>query len=301
MPTTCTRRTHGWRHFGLAACVAVLTIPAAAAGKRDASPMVKVKAGTFIMGDAAGLAMDGPRRTLEVGTFEIDKYEVSNARYRKFLDWVKKNGDEKIRHADQPAGKDHTPRYWKSFRPALLETTGMAKLQHFDASTFRKDDHPVVGVDWFDAYAFAKWAGKRLPTEAEWEKAARGTKGRTWPWGNKWDFAKCNSGGYEWKGERDGFIYAAPVKAFAAGRSPYGCHQMAGNVAEWVNERYVPKKGDRSRVPAGAMIVKGGSSSSYPSSVRPAARAAHERSYRHFTIGFRCANSKKKRGGASDG
>ncbi|MFH1725813.1 MAG: SUMF1/EgtB/PvdO family nonheme iron enzyme [Elusimicrobiota bacterium] len=245
-------------------------------GKTEArygSDMVLVSSGVFRMGDEL--------KPVHVDSFYIDAYEVTNAQYKAFLGWVRENSDESVRSPDQPPGKDHTPRFWKPFRPALLKKTGMAKLQRFDEETFRKDDHPVVGVDWYDAYAFAKWAGKRLPTEAEWEKAARGTEGNVWPWGGTWDFSKCNSGGYEWKGERDGHIYPGPVNGYPDGRSPYGCYNMAGNAWEWAADSPEGANGPR--------IIKGGGSNSYPTSVRAASRKEYEPGFRYFNIGFRCA------------
>lgn len=284
------------------AAVDVLPVRAASA-QAAASDMVLVPAGEFLMGADDGLESEKPQRRVFVDAFHIDRHEVTNGQYRLFLEWVKKNTDASVKHADQPKGKDHTPRYWKSFRPQLLTKTGMAKLQHFDEETFRKDDHPVVGIEWFDAYAYAKWAGKRLPTEAEWEKAARGTDGRMWPWGNEWDFKKCNSGGYEWKGERDGHIYAAAANSYFDGVSPYGCLNMAGNVWEWTADWYAedpgsqpmamknppgPSKGDK-------RVIKGGGSNSYPSWVRPAARKAYEPEFRFFCLGFRCAKNVSTR------
>ena len=251
---------------------------------KDGAVMVLVPSGKFIMGADDGIQGELPRKNVNVRSFYIDKWEVTNGQYRQFLDWVQANTDRSVRHPDQPLSKDHTPRYWKSYRPELLRKTGMDRLQHFNDATFRDPEHPVVGIDWFDAYAYARWAGKRLPTEAEWEKAARGTDGRLWPWGNEWDFAKCNSGGYEWKGERDGFIYTAPAKQYDEGVSPYGCFNMAGNAWEWTSEASSPENAVRTE-----MIVKGGGSNSYPSWVRGAARKAHEREFRYFCLGFRCA------------
>lgn len=256
----------------LLAVPAALTL-AAFARASDNAAMSSVPAGPFIMGDDHAADDEKPRRAVFAGPFSIDTFELSNAQYRKFLDWTKAHGDEAFRHPDQPAGKDHTPRFWKEFIPALLKRTGIAGLRRFNERTFREDDRPVVGVDWFDAYAYCAWAGKRLPSEAQWEKAARGTDGRTWPWGNTWDFKRCNSGGYEWHGERDGYVYAAPAQSYPEGASPYGVRNMAGNVMEWVSEG----------------VVKGGGSNSYPSSVRPAARIEREREFRYFSLGFRCA------------
>lgn len=269
---------------------------------RDGAGMVLIPAGQFIMGDGHGLPNEKPQRQVFVNSFSIDRYEVSNAQYRRFLEWVRENGDRTVRHPDQPENKDHTPRYWKPFRPALLQKTGMAALQPFNDQTFRQDDYPVVGVDWYDAYAYARWAGKRLPTEAEWEKAARGADGHTWPWGNEWDFGRCNSGGYEPRGilpaaYEPRHIYAAPVNSYPGGASVYGCINMAGNVAEWVDDRYASGSGrgdgtpdrNQSMTQDESRVVKGGGSDSYPSTVRPAARRGFEPDFRYFTIGFRCA------------
>jgi len=274
------------------AAAALLLCLARPAGAQ--SEMVVVPAGPFVMGDDAGLPEEAPRRTVELPAFAIDVREVSNADYAAFLLWVEANGDEAVRHRSQPPGKDHTPRYWKPFRPRLLEGTGMAALQRFSEQDFRRPDAPVVGVDWWDAWAYATWAGKRLPTEAEWEKAARGTDGRTWPWGDEWGWDRCNSGGYEWKGERDGAIYATDGGSYPGGASPFGCQDMAGNAAEWTAERWTgeegPSTGDPTAWRAGAYrVVKGGGSDSYPSAVRPAARRGREPSFRHFALGFRCA------------
>jgi formylglycine-generating enzyme required for sulfatase activity len=243
-----------------------------------------------------------PAHSVRLKSFAIDRYEVTNAQYRKFLAEVKQSSDAAWAHPDQPKGKDHTPRYWKNFNP-LLKDPEYAKLAQYNAATFTADDKPVVGVDWFDAYAYAKWAGKRLPTEAEWELAARGTDGRRWPWGNDWDWGLCNIGGEKLasdvnsKGkEKDGFIYPAPVGSFPAGRSPFGCDDMAGNAAEWVADWYSADsyKTDSAENPHGPVTgteraVRGGSSQNMPSGVRCAIRYHREPEFRFFTLGFRCA------------
>jgi formylglycine-generating enzyme required for sulfatase activity len=251
---------------------------------------------------AWALADERPAHPVRLKAFAIDRYEVTNAQYRKFLAAVQKSGDTAWAHPNQPRGKDHTPRYWKDFNP-LLKDPAYARLAQYSAATFTADDKPVVGVDWFDAYAYARWAGKRLPTEAEWELAARGPDGRRWPWGNDWDWGLCNIGGEKLASdvkspgkEKDGFIYPAPVGSFPGGRSPFGCDDMAGNAAEWVADWYAPDTyaTDTAENPHGPATgteraVRGGSSQNMPSGVRCAVRYHREPEFRFFTLGFRCA------------
>jgi len=244
---------------------------------KDGAVMILIPKGDCIIG------IRETRKIVYVDDFYIDQYEVSNAQYKRFLEWVNRNSDKSLRHSNQPIGKDHTPKYWKEFRPTLLKQTGIAELQQFDETTFIKDNHPVVGIDWYDAYAYARWAEKRLPTEAEWEKAARGTKGYLWPWGNKWLFEDCNSGGYEWKGERDGYIYSAPVDSYPNGVSSYGVYNMSGNVWEWIE--------DNSTFENLKKVIKGGGSESYPSTVMPSFKKEYEPEYKYFALGFRCVKN----------
>lgn len=248
------------------------------------------------------LENERPQHTVKLKGFAMDRYEVTNALYRKFLAHVARAGDAAFAHASQPKGKDHTPRYWKDYNP-LLKDRAFLRLAQFGADTFKQDDKPVVGVDWFDAWAYARWAGKRLPTEAEWELAARGTAGGRWPWGNDWNWGLCNIVGEKLgldvraQGhEKDGYIYAAPVGTYPAGRSPFGCDDMAGNVAEWVADWYAADTygKDAAIQPTGPAtgaerVVRGGNSQSFPSGTRCAIRAQREPEFRSFTLGFRCA------------
>lgn len=186
----------------------------------------------------------------------IDRTEISNADYAAFL-------------REQPQRK--RPKYWDEYRSDYFLRSPAAKLAPFERDTFSRPDHPVVGVSWYDARDYCQWREKRLPTRAEWMHAAGVDDGRTWPWGNQWDYKKANSGG-ERHGEYDGYTYSAPVTAFASGRSPQGALNMAGNVAEWVEEQ----------------LVVGGSSNSSPSGVAIKSAVKREPEYRTFDIGFRC-------------
>ncbi len=254
------------------------------------------------VGPAWSLADERPSRKVKLAAFAIDRYEVTNGRYRKFLEWISRTGDHGRCHPDEPKGKDHTPRYWRDYNP-LLKDPSYLKTAPFGSGTFTAGDKPVVGVDWFDAHAYAAWAGKRLPTEAEWEAAARGRDGRRWPWGDEWRWGLANTGG-EKKGqdiparghEKDGFIYPAPAGSFPGGRSPFGCDDMAGNAAEWCADWYQadvysrsPDSNPKGPSTGKQRVVRGGSSQSSPSAVRASARFSREPDFRTFTLGFRCA------------
>jgi formylglycine-generating enzyme required for sulfatase activity len=157
--------------------------------------MIPIPAGEFIMGSDDGNYDEKPAHTVYLDSYEVGKYPVTVAQYRKFC-----------------------------------EATGREPQRWCGLASGWKDNHPVAEVTWDDAAAYCKWAGGRLPTEAEWEKAARGTDGRKYPWGNTWDKTKCanselGSG-------------SAPVGSYPAGASPYGCMHMAGNVFEWCADRY---------------------------------------------------------------
>lgn len=158
-------------------------VPLYKSGK-DARPMVKVPAGKFLYGEEKA---EG-----ETKEFYIDKYPVTNAEYKVFVDATG--------HPEPALWRNHT---WPE----------------------GKEKHPVVEVNWKSAAAYAEWAGKRLPTDEEWEKAARGTDGRTWPWGDEWDIKKANV----FSGD------TTPVGQYSPqGDSPYGVVDMAGNVWEWI-------------------------------------------------------------------
>ena len=239
--------------------VGLAALPLLAAQPTDEEEMVLIAAGKFLMGtsaeDAQRLARkyhchvswlggESPQRTITLPAFRVDKYPVTNRRYAAFV----------------AATGYRSPHHWLEGKPPgdVL-------------------DHPVVRVNRADALAYAKWAGKRLPTAAEWEKAARGTDGRFFPWGNRFNPRVCQH-------DRGGVIPpngTAPVTAHPRGASPYGVTDMAGNVAEWCAD------GPGS----GSAYVKGGCwLSASPLTLRCAAlgMSGFDNNQLDY-IGFRCA------------
>ena len=183
----------------------------------DGMVMVYVPAGEFLMGsgDADGLAEDNekPQHTVYLGAYWIDRTEVTNAQYRKCVE------AGACREPECPYSWGHE-------------------------SAYNAPDHPVVCVSWYDARAYAAWVGGWLPTEAEWEKAARGTDGRIYPWGDEFDGNRlnycdrnCTKGDIDTSVD-DGYVVTAPVGSYLSGTSPYGALDMAGNVWEWVADWY---------------------------------------------------------------
>jgi len=208
--------------------------------------MVKVPEGEFVMGSDTWSPDERPRQKLVIGTFFIDKYEVTNARYQRF----------ESAHASPP----------------------------------ELANHPVVNITWHEAVAYAEWAGKRLPTEVEWEKAARGAGGRTYPWGNAFNESFCNVAGTLTS-------LLKSVGQFPAGRSPYGCYDMAGNVWEWVEDWYAPYPGNegmRDFYGQQFRVIRSGSYSNSAFHARCANRGYERANVGRPDLGFRCAMSPQK-------
>ncbi len=173
------------------------------------------------------------------------------------------------------------------------------RAMHRPDTRFDAPDLPVVDVSWFDAVAYCRWQGGRLPTEAEWERAARGPTSRRYSWGDMWNGALCNHGRdtSPYHDESDGHRYVAPVTAYQASRSPYGLLNMSGNVWEWVNDWYGEATyeqagftADPQGPPFGQLrVLRGGSWATPPHAVRVTTRGHLAERARAIDIGFRCA------------
>ncbi|HXC67880.1 MAG TPA: formylglycine-generating enzyme family protein [Nitrospiraceae bacterium] len=231
-----------------------------AATQPQEGSMAVVPAGEFMMGSPTGDSDEQPAHKVYVDSFSMDKYEVTVGQYAAFL---------------QAKGID-PPSDWKT----------MNRSEH--------QKRPVANVDWADAFAFCKWAGKRLPTEAEWEKAARGTDDRLYPWGNDPPTPlHANFGKSDWSNH--GVL--APIGSFENGKSPYGIYDMAGNVWEWVNDWYdynyyknSPSQSPTGPSSGGTKVIRGGAWNSNPRAMRSSNRSLTSPTDQGLT-GFRCAKT----------
>ena len=255
--------------------------PATKTNLQDSKIMVRVSAGEFRIGTSPDqeaaladkfrlqvglLSSESPQQTFALPEFYIDQTPVTNAEYKKFLD----------------ANPDRT---------APLVDLAIARSFNWDKTarvfTAGNDALPVTIVTWHDANAYCQWAGKRLPTEAEWEKAARGADGRIWPWGNEWDSSNTNSA-------EAGKGGPTPVGQYPRGASPYAALDMVGNVWQWTSslDQVYPYNATAGRedpnVP-GMRVTRGGAWLFGAAIVRTATRNRFDPNQVSLSIGFRCA------------
>jgi len=254
--------------------------------------VVSIPAGEFLMGSDTGRDDERPPRLVYIDAFELDRYEVTNAQYHCFLQVTRRE----------------PPPYWSG-----------------NEYPSGQDDYPVAGVSWPDADAYCAWAGQRLPTEAEWEKACRGTDGRLYPWGNDWVWYRANLDVPSYSARPVGQVEPGysqwdtawtllqtssrvsrlqPVGSYPEGASPYGIMDLTGNVSEWVADWYNwggywdwPARNPQGTQPPWNRSLRGsawydpnGSAAWAQSQSRCSARnSSHER--RDPRMGFRCARS----------
>lgn len=230
--------------------------PAKTIKANDGAAMMLVTAGNFTMGDD----VESPQREIFLDAFYVDRFEITTARYAKFL---------------EATGSVRRPDGWES-----LDLNKGAEL-------------PIIGVDWFDAEAYCKWAGRRLPTDAEWEKSARGTDARQYPWGGT--VLTIDHANYQNSSPEAYNGGLSNVGTHAAGQSPYGVDDLAGNVAEWVADWYSDSfpRSER-RNPHGpetgtARVIRGSGRFDPPDRLVITRRMHGNPDLRGEDIGFRCA------------
>ena len=225
------------------------------------SGMALIPEGEFVMGSNERWDDEAPEHISSTKAFYMDLNEVTNSDYEKFV----------------VATQQMTPYHW---------TEGNIPK--------RKEQHPVVYVSWFDASNYCKWAGKRLPTEHEWEKSARGQDGFIYPWGNQWALDKSN---HPYKNSTG----TEPIGSYPQGRSPYGLNDMSGNVWEWVDSYYLPHPGNpvtRAEYGKDKRVLKGGSWFDCLSYGCGLSAPTFNRSFftpevKNNSFGFRCAKDAK--------
>jgi formylglycine-generating enzyme required for sulfatase activity len=224
----------------------------------DGVVMMFVPASPFFMGSDR-YSDEQPIHAIHLSAYYIDKYEVTNAAYGRCVD----------------AGACVLPKQSRSY----------TRIAYYGNPEF--DEFPVIYVDWNMAKTYCEWRGDRLPTEAEWEKAARGTDGRTYPWGES---VSCDKANYQSNCKGD----TTQVGSYLGGVSPYGLYDMAGNVWEWTSSLYKPypysaDDGRENLNASGMRAPRGGSWNNYGFNVRSAYRYRLAPDYINYNVGIRCA------------
>ena len=233
----------------------------------DSSEMVLIPAGTFLYGgredDEQAYSDEKPQRVIDLPAFYMDTFPVTNEQFCRFLN-------------DRIPGERDLKRWIKLEGSYNKERCRIKKKGGSYGIEKGYEVHPVIYVNWHGASEYAKWADKRLPSEQEWEKAARGADGRIYPWGEKFDKNLCNS-------SEGGIGGITEVNRFSKGKSPYGCYEMAGNVWEWTSSFYDDDKD--------TYVLRGGSWDSVASKCRCAYRIRYLPLLRYLNVGFRCART----------
>ena len=244
-------------------------------------PLVKVKAGEFTMGSNKGDSDEKPIHRVYLDAFMMGKYPVTNEEFKVFVDDGGYNNQD----------------YWTKEGWKWKEEENISEPEYWYDGKWNRPNFPVVGVSWYEAAAYANWLSKkngriyRLPTEAQWEKAARGADGREYPWGDEFDKNNCNS-------SEGGLDRTSPVGIFPNGKSPYGCMDMAGNVWEWCSDWFEedyykksPKKNPRGPENGSDRVLRGGFWGFVAPNCRAAYRFCDGPASRDYDVGFRLLRS----------
>lgn len=279
------------RYLALFLALAILLsacapIPHPGATVRDDDDMVTIPEGPFIMGfkidneNSWGDTDEEPVHEIFLSAYRIDRYEVTGAEFSRFLN----------EHPEQ------SPRYFEPGPAVTLEKKNGTYQPRPGLGRY-----PANRVSWYGADAFCRWKGKRLPTEAEWEKAARGTDQRIFPWGN--EFPDNSRVTFRRKFPEMGFKVMEPVDGLTRGRSPYGLHHMAGNVWEWVSDWYAgdyyeqsPRKDPQGPTEGTTKVLRGGNWYYKAYYMRTTYRFNEKPGVFKVWQGFRCAQSPATRG-----
>jgi len=261
--------------------------------------MVLIPAGEFLMGskEGEGAFDEHPQHTVYLDAYYIDKYEVTNVQFKEFVETTGYVTDAERKGQGEVWNPREVVRWklrsfngvnWK--HPNAFGERYPTVWENYDIAD--RMNHPVAQISWNDAEAYCRWAGKHLPTEAEWEKAARGSKGLIWPWGEDFEPQKAKPTAYSMiDGE------PVPVGQFSTDVSAYGVYDMAGNVREWVADWYAPDyyTQNPAKNPMGPetgkfRVLRGGSwANSDTSNLRCASRTYKPPDYSSNFVGFRCA------------
>ena len=233
----------------------------------SSAPMVLIPAGEFAMGSDRGQDDEQPVHRALLSAFYLDAYEVTVSRYAEFL-------------ATQ---KPDPPFKWN------------------EATSGSHENKPVIGINWYDARDYCRWVGKRLPTEAQWEMAARGNEGRIYPWGNVHPTkGHANAGQIKWRG----YETLTNVGQFELGKTPNGVYDLAGNLWEWVADWYdsayyqfSPRENPTGPSAGPLRVLRGGAWNNDSKSIRSANRAGYAPDARRNDLGFRCAKDASSPGG----
>ncbi len=243
-------------------------LPAIYKNRKDDSKMVLIPAGTFLYGsrhdDKNAHSDEKPQIVVDLPAFYMDIYPVTNEQFCKFLNSNNPN-EERLKKWINLKGSHEK-------RKSMIKNV---KKNYIVENCY--NNHPVVFITWHGANEYAKWAGKRLPTKHEWEKAARGSDGRIYPWGNKFNKKHCNS-------IESSVRKTSVVSEYPDGKSCYGCYDMAGNVWEWTSSYYDKNKD-------GEFVLRGGSWSDTNSKCRCAFSNFFVTLYSNGNVGFRCART----------